>query len=46
LKAHNDEITKLQWLENKNILITGGKDKKLRVSNENKEIMGLVLPNS
>jgi len=30
LKAHGDGICKLQWMENSNTLITGGKDKKIR----------------
>jgi len=31
MKAHNQGITNLQFLSNQNILITGGKDNKLRV---------------
>ncbi len=31
LKAHNDGITKLQLLDKDNILVTGGKDKQIRV---------------
>jgi len=31
LNGHGDGICKLQWIEKDNMLITGGKDKKLRV---------------
>ncbi len=31
MKAHGQGITNLQFLSNQNILITGGKDNKLRV---------------
>jgi hypothetical protein len=31
LKAHNDGVTKLQLLDKESILITGGKDKQIKV---------------
>lgn len=46
MKAHNDGLTKLQLLDKESILITGGKDKQIKVNRIQRIIKILILKNS